>query len=225
MAKKLTENMATEIGYGESYQLDGRTYLVDEQPELANYKDSARYEARAVRVGDEIEDDQVDTHTLYWHIKTPKEHGYRICGTTVINAVNENGYLTVDDLIRKYGIIHVYDDGQYIPVEKPDEDDGIISCLAVRYDDDLDDDGDIKVYSVSWFASDDEIPAAAIRHNGRQVVDYDNTSGKRFLLNDVDVQSYEHWQDHEWYVMPEDDCDWDTPAGVDERTGYTDVDI
>lgn len=227
MAKKLTEDMAARIGNNNPIEYNGETYflLEDAHPDVLLAWDKYVFEARAVRVGDEIDEDwgMVPTHTLYWEVKTPKDLGYRICDTTEINGNFEQREMRVDNLQEMYGSIHIYDDGEYIPIEEPKEDDGIISCLAVRFDDDLDDDGDIRIYSVSWFAPDDEIPENVSQHNGRKVVDYDGSPGKRYMLNDIDVNGYQKWQDRSWYVLPEDACDWETPFYVDERTDYMDL--
>ncbi len=203
---------------GAACEFNGHSYYLTEEP----YLDQNCYTAGAVRVGDEIDDGEVDVHDLHWNLLTPKELGYRVCGSTAIPAENEKGCLTEDELSEKYGIITVADDGQYIPIEPPVSEDGMTFCMALRNDDSLDDDGDIRIYAVSFFESKDSIDYRETRHGeeGRQVVSY---NGKAFLLNDCDVQSYLPFKDEKWYVEEEDACDWDHPASVSENVGYVTV--
>lgn len=201
-----------------AYEYNGHTYYLTEVP----YLDQDCYTAGAVRVGDEIDDGEVAVHDLHWDLITPKQHGYRVCGSTAISAENEKGFLTEDELSKKYGIITVADDGQYIPIEPPVLEDGMTFCKALRNDDSLDDDGDIRIYAVSFFESKDPIDYRETKHGeeGRQVVSY---NGKAFLLNDCDVQSYLPFKDNEWYIEEAYVCDWGHPSSVSEDVGYVSV--
>lgn len=211
--KILTDEMAkATAGNSEPYILDGKTYYLMQEP----YADQDCYTANAVRVGDSIEDGEVETHDLHWNLLTPKELGYRTCDSTVIAGDS------LDVLSQKYGVITVADDGQYIPIKSPIVEDGMTSCMSVRFNDELDDDGDIRIYNLSWFKSKDEISDFEIRHGDdqRQVVLY---AGIKFLLNDCDCQAYQPFCDNDWFVDEENACDWDRPNSVTENVGTVEV--
>ena len=214
----LTDKVAKELSFdGESYEFDGRIYYLLHEPELGDYRNNVAYSASAIRVGDEIEDNWVVTHDIYWDLLSPKELGYRVCETTAVDTLDcSKGYFTVDDFNKKYGVLSVKGDGDYVPISpiSSEEINGemVFLCHAIRYDDELTDDSEIKVYDVSYFASDansekDRRPLEFIASNGIAQTYFVD------VINFIDCLPF---KDYSWSVEPYNACDWKHPSFVKE---------